>query len=93
MLSGRCIIAYGPKAIGPIAYAAQGGWAAVVDEPSVPALAARIRALADASGERDRLSAVAYHAGLEEHDLMRNATRFTKSLLALASLRVPEDGS
>lgn len=93
MLSGRCIIAYGPKAIEPIAYASEGGWAAVVDEPNVPALAARIRALADAPGERDRLSAVAYHAGLEEHDLKRNAKRFTRSLLALASLRVPEDGS
>lgn len=91
MLSGTCILAYGPTAIEPIAYARRGGWAAVVDERDVDALADRIAVLVGDADQCARLAAAAYEAGLAEHDLTRNAKRFRDSLLTLAALPAMED--
>jgi glycosyltransferase involved in cell wall biosynthesis len=84
MLSGRCILAYGPASIEPIAYAKRGGWAAVVDRKDIEALAHQIRELADNDERRNRYADAAYDAGLREHDLTLNAQRFRRSLLAVA---------
>lgn len=85
MLSGTAILAYGPAEIEPIDYARRGGWAAVVTERNIQALADRIAELVRNSDERARLAACAHNAALGEHDLRRNATRFLNSLGAIAA--------
>lgn len=90
MLSGTCILAYGPPAIEPIAYAHRGGWASVVDKPDIETLARQIAKLVDDAGQRVGLAAAAYEAALGEHDLIRNAKRFSDSLLAIAALPAVE---
>lgn len=91
MLSGTCILAYGPPTIEPIAYARRGGWAAVVDERDVDALTDRIAALVGDANQRARLAVAAHEAALDEHDLIRNTKRFRDSLLTLAALPAMED--
>lgn len=84
MLSGRCILVYGPDEIEPVAYARRGGWAATIDKPGVTGLMEAIRALADAPQERQRLARKAYDAGCLEHDLAENSARFSENLSAVA---------
>ncbi len=84
MLSGRCILVYGPASIEPVAYAKRGAWATVVDSQGIETLAHRIRELADNDAQRSQLAEAAYAAGLQEHDLTLNAERFRRSLLAVA---------
>lgn len=84
MLSGRCMLVYGPDEIEPVAYARRGHWAAMVSKPEVGELMAAITMLAAAPEERERLARSAYEAGCREHDLTENAARFARSL-ALAA--------
>lgn len=84
MLSGRCILVYGPDEIEPVAYARRGGWAATVSKPGVPGLVDAIRTLAAVPRERKRLAREAYDAGCREHDLAENSARFAQSLSAAA---------
>ena len=84
MLSSRCILAYGPDEIEPIAYARRGDWAATVSNPSVSALVETISNLVAAPQERERLARKAYDAGCQEHDLVENSGRFAQSLARVA---------
>jgi glycosyltransferase involved in cell wall biosynthesis len=83
MLSGRPILAYGPKAIEPIDYVARGGWALVVGEPDANALTAAIEKLMSDAGLRETLAKTAWETGVHEHDRDRHADRFADSLLRL----------
>jgi hypothetical protein len=84
MLSGRCILVYGPDEIEPVAYAQRGGWAATVNKSGVPGLVETIGALAAAPRERERLAREAYDAGCQEHDLAENSARFAHCLSVVA---------
>lgn len=84
MLSGRCILAYGPRSIEPIAYPERGGWAHVVSEEGVAGLQEAIARLMDDPQRRRKLAHAAYVAGVEEHDLETNARRFVRSLSQVA---------
>ncbi len=84
MLSGRCILVYGPDEIEPIAYARRGGWAVTVSKPGVPGLVDVLKILDDAPQERERLARMAYDAGCREHDLAKNSARFARSLSVAA---------
>ncbi len=85
MLSGRCILAYGPRTIEPIAYAKRGGWAAIVDEVGVQRLAEKITQLVASPDQMERLAALGYDAALAEHDLAKNSKRFLRSIVAMAT--------
>lgn len=85
MLSGRCILVYGPDVIEPVAYARRGGWSATVNEPGVQGLMDTIGMLAASPRERERLARAAYDAGCREHDLVENSARFARSLSVAAS--------
>jgi len=80
MLSGRCILAYGPLSIEPIAYVKRGGWGEVVPTQGADEVARAIEALMAAPDKCQRLARSAYEAGLEEHDLERNAGRFLTAM-------------
>jgi glycosyltransferase involved in cell wall biosynthesis len=80
MLSGRCILAYGPLSIEPIAYVKRGGWGEVVFTEGAEELARVIEALMAAPDKCQRLARSAYEAGLEEHDLERHARRFLTAM-------------
>jgi hypothetical protein len=80
MLSGRCILAYGPAEIEPISYLKRGGWAKTVCRPGAAGLAGEIGRLMRAPHERETCARAAYTAGLEEHDLESNAERFATAL-------------
>lgn len=84
MLSGRCILAYGPAEIEPISYLERGGWAYVVSEESVATLEEAILKLMDNPDLRNRIARNAYDAGLDEHDLSVHASRFHASLAEVA---------
>lgn len=84
MLSGRCVMVYGPDEIEPVAYARRGGWAATVSQSGVPRLMQVISTLAAAPRERERLAREAYDAGRQEHDLAENSLRFSRSLSVVA---------
>lgn len=84
MLSGRCILVYGPDEIEPVAYAMRGGWAATVSNPGIPGLMETIGTLAAVPRERERLAREAYDAGCREHDLAENSVRFARSLSMVA---------
>jgi hypothetical protein len=85
MLSGRCILAYGPLSIEPIAYVKRGGWAEVVSEQGVKRLARSIEALMDSPDKCQQLARSAYEAGLEEHDLELNSGRFLAAMADVAN--------
>jgi glycosyltransferase involved in cell wall biosynthesis len=84
MLSGRCILAYGPLAIEPIAYVQRGGWGEMVSEQGVDKVERAIEALMDSPDKCRRLARSAYEAALEEHDLDINATRFVAAMTDVA---------
>ena len=88
MLSGTPVLAYGPQAIAPMAYASSGGWAKVVMENSVDALAAALRDLLRDPAERLRLGTLAHAAARREHDQAVVAVRFADALRA-AAVNVP----
>lgn len=85
MLSGRCILAYGPSSIEPIAYLMRGGWGEVVSEEGVDNLERTIESLMDAPDRRERLARSAYEAGLQEHDLELNSARLLTSMTRVAA--------
>ena len=85
MLSGRCILAYGPLSIEPIAYVKRGGWGQVVSEQGVENLVSAIDALIAAPERCQPLARMAYEAAVEEHDLDRNAARFVEAMQGVAS--------
>lgn len=80
MLSGRCILAYGPPSIEPIAYVVRGGWGEVVSQPGVERVEHAIESLMDAPDRRERIARAAYEAGLKEHDLELNSARFLAAM-------------
>lgn len=84
MLSSRCILAYGPLSIEPIAYPHRGGWAHVVSEEGAPALATAIVRLMGDATHRRALARAAHEAGIAEHDLESNSRRFVRSLSGVA---------
>lgn len=84
MLSGRCILAYGPASIEPIAYMQRGGCAHVVCDQDVEVLSESIQLLMNAPGQREQLARSAYDAGVEEHDLESNSGRFVNVLSNVA---------
>lgn len=85
MLSGRCILAYGPSNIEPIAYLRRGGWGEVVSEEGIDGLERAIESLMDSPGRRERLARFAYEAGLQEHDLELNSARLLASMTRVAA--------
>jgi hypothetical protein len=85
MLSGRCILAYGPPSIEPIAYVKRGGWAEVVSKQGIEELERSIEALMDSPDKCQRLARSAYEAGFEEHDLEENAGRFLVAMADVAN--------
>ena len=80
MLSGRCILAYGPATIEPIAYVQRGGWGEVVSEQSVSKLEAAIIGLMEAPARCERLARAAFESGRDEHDLVASSTRFLQEM-------------
>jgi hypothetical protein len=80
MLSGRPILAHGPMAMEPIAYAVRDGWAHLVDEPAGPRAEAAYEAFIDDERVRQRLARTAWDAGVKEHDREAQAARFAASL-------------
>jgi hypothetical protein len=92
MLSGRCILAYGPHSIEPIAYLQRGGWGAVVCQQGTENLAKAIEELMRAPERRHEWARLAYGAGLEEHDLDANSERFLASIRRVAQMHAaPSD--
>ena len=91
MLSGRCILAYGPASIEPIAYLKRGGWAHVVDDDAPEALDAALEHLMNDAPSRVHFARRAYEAGLAEHDLELNSRRFVSSLRGLANRGAARD--
>lgn len=89
MLSGRPILAYGPKAIEPVAYVLRGGWALVVDEPDASTLTAAIEKLMSNAGLRETLAKSAWETGVHEHDRDHHAACFADSLLRLRKADTP----
>ena len=86
MLSGRCILAYGPPVIAPIDYLRRGGWGHVVSQPGVQNLAASIKELMLNPMKREEYARIAYTAGLSEHDLEENSVRFMDLLRRVANV-------
>src|SRR6185436_5382648 len=84
MLSGRCILAYGPSGIEPIAYIERGGYGHVVLEEGSRALEEALEVLMDDAGRREEIARRAYQAGVEEHDLGPNAERFLATMRSIA---------
>lgn len=85
MLAGRCILAYGPPNIEPIAYVQRGGWAKVVCQEGVEFLSKSIAGLMHAPEQRESLARSAYDAGRKEHDLRINADRFLAAMKNVAN--------
>jgi hypothetical protein len=83
MLSGTCILAYGPPEIEPIDYAKRGGWAIVQDERDLNALAQKIFNFTINQNEFSCLAEKAFAVAQNDHDLYRNAERFRSSLITL----------
>ncbi len=84
MLSGRAILVYGPDTIEPVRYAIQGDWAYVVSEKDDKLLLDSINTLMDDREMRENLASKAWNAGVSEHDLNKNALRFSRSLAELS---------
>lgn len=88
MLSGRCILAYGPAVIEPIGYLSRGGWGHIVSQPGAENLAESIKELMLNQKMREEYAWSAYNAGLAEHDLEENSARFMAVLCDVAHLGV-----
>ena len=84
MLSGRCILAYGPAAIEPIAYVKRGGWGEVVSERAIDKLQAAIVGLMEAPARCERLARAAFETGRNEHDLELGSVRFLREMEEVA---------
>lgn len=88
MMSGRPIIAYGPRYSGVIAYAAEHGWGLVVDRREPERLREALeQALSDPSC-RERLRRNADACIEKHHDLTAGRERFRLLLAAAASSKV-----
>ena len=85
MLSGRCILAYGPPGIEPIGYLLRGGWAYVVGQEGAEALESAITRLMNAPEERNGFARAAHPAACTEHDLEINSSRFFASMREVAA--------
>jgi glycosyltransferase involved in cell wall biosynthesis len=79
MLSGRPILAHGPKHIEPIAYAVRTG-ALLLEEPDDKKLAAAIERFIADEDLRNRMARTAWETGRREHDRDAQAARFVGSL-------------
>ena len=80
MLSGRCILAYGPSAVEPIAYVQRGGWGEVVSDQGIDKLEAAIVGLVEAPDRCHRLARAAFESGRTEHDLQASSARFVREM-------------
>lgn len=84
LFSGTPILAYGPAEVAQVRYAAQRDWALVVDRPGVASLAVALRRVLTEAPLRERLSANARRAALENHDAAQVRVRFQGRLQAAA---------
>ena len=89
MLSGRCILAYGPATIEPIAYVMRGGWGETVPEQDVSRLEAAIIGLIEAPGKCERLARTAFESGRNEHDLATSSANFLREMVEVVRSRSP----
>jgi glycosyltransferase involved in cell wall biosynthesis len=85
MLSGRCILAYGPGTIEPIAYLQRGGYAYVVALEGPESLETAIRKLMNDAEGRERIARSAYEHALYEHDLETSSERFLTTMKTIAT--------
>jgi glycosyltransferase involved in cell wall biosynthesis len=68
LLSGTPILAYGPREIAQMQYAANAGWARVVSEHGITGVERALRDLLDDRALRERLSSRAREVALERHE-------------------------
>lgn len=79
------VLAYGPRESATIGYAAEAGWARVVDRQDPALLESALRELIASPGERARLAEAAHRVGRERHDASANRSRF-RAVLTRAAL-------
>ncbi|MDC6452818.1 hypothetical protein OAW68_04485 [Alphaproteobacteria bacterium] len=84
MLSGRCILAYGPETVEPIKYLKKGGWSHMVTQYGVEDLTKAIRILINNPDKRQQYARLAYDHGVLEHDIEKNSARFMDALCKIA---------
>jgi glycosyltransferase involved in cell wall biosynthesis len=85
LASGTPILAYGPRQVAQIEYAAEAGWARVVGERSAHALEQAIREVLGDADLRTRLAARALEVAAERHDIERVRPRFQAVLAEAAA--------
>jgi glycosyltransferase involved in cell wall biosynthesis len=88
MLSGQCILAYGPSDIEPIDYVKRGQWGVTVTDQNIESIATTISSLYYNPKERMRLAKLAWTVAKEEHDSQANGIRFENYLRFLINKKV-----
>jgi hypothetical protein len=68
LLSGTPILAYGPREIAQMQYAARAGWASIVSERGIPGVERALRELLGDRALRQKLSTRARETALERHE-------------------------
>ena len=88
MLSGRCILGYGPNAIEPINYLQKSRGSYVITDSGIKSLVNGIKFLINNPKKRNKYAKVAYQVGLDEHDLHKNSSRFMRALSKIAESKI-----
>lgn len=84
MLSGRCILAYGPDSVEPIKYLKKGGCSHVVAQSGVERLTEAIKFLINSPDKCEYYARLAYDNGILEHDIEKNSARFMDAISKIA---------
>ena len=88
MLSGQCILAYGPSEIEPIDYIKRGQWGVTVTVQNIESIATAVSNLYNNPKERMRLAKLAWTAAKDEHDSLANGIRFANYVRCLINKKV-----
>ena len=90
LASGRPILVFGPTYSSLAAYAQREGFAEVVSEPNLDALACAIHRITSHAGRAEALTARALQVFLQYHDISQQRTQFNEMLNRIAAVAYRE---